>query len=426
MNNNIIVISTPVKVGGGGSLRAFRSIKAYCKKFNTYLFIPHDGYKYFAQIKNKHSDINELIIEGVRIFGYSKLKNFIYKLDHIPKIRVFTRIMPLAIPKVFVLFKFAAEKIQKPKVVISLHECLDSLYAAVLLSKAFNCKSLALLQLPPFYGSKKRISNILEAYKLWCDVLLENKTKAYAAFFFKKFLDNIHTHNAMKLLNKFSRIIAVSKSIPYEMGPEWISKIIALDPGVSLDEEDEHMINLIRNEKHVKKDYVIFGGRPGDAFKGLIEALIVFKTISKENPNLKLICTGNIGKIVLARINKFCHKLKINDKVVFMGFKERFERFKFVAESKLMLYPSHMDAFSYAVLESLCLGTPVVGYKIPALETYYNGLQGVKLVEEGDIETLAIEALNMLKEKCEVEKPQIRKWKDIMNEEIKHIEELLC
>ncbi|MEM3507353.1 MAG: hypothetical protein QXK81_06870 [Candidatus Bathyarchaeia archaeon] len=37
MNNNIIVISTPVEVSGGSSLRAFRSIKAYCKKFNTYL-----------------------------------------------------------------------------------------------------------------------------------------------------------------------------------------------------------------------------------------------------------------------------------------------------------------------------------------------------------------------------------------------------
>jgi len=49
-----------------------------------------------------------------------------------------------------------------------------------------------------------------------------------------------------------------------------------------------------------------------------------------------------------------------------------------------MLYPSHFDAFPYAVCESLHVGTPVVAYKIPALEIYYGKTEGVRLVDEGD------------------------------------------
>ncbi|MEM2007822.1 MAG: hypothetical protein QXP05_04840 [Ignisphaera sp.] len=39
----------------------------------------------------------------------------------------------------------------------------------------------------------------------------------------------------------------VVRSIPYEMGSEWIDKIYALDPGVSIDDEDLEIINKIRS-----------------------------------------------------------------------------------------------------------------------------------------------------------------------------------
>jgi len=76
-----------------------------------------------------------------------------------------------------------------------------------------------------------------------------------------------------------------------------------------------------------------------------------------------------------------------------------------------MLYPSHEDTFSYAVLESLHLGTPVVGYKIPALEIYYGGLPGVVLVEEWDLEALAVKTMEILEKRVDaVEPPKIKPW----------------
>jgi glycosyltransferase involved in cell wall biosynthesis len=74
-----------------------------------------------------------------------------------------------------------------------------------------------------------------------------------------------------------------------------------------------------------------------------------------------------------------------------------------------MLYPSHEDTFSYAVLESLHLETPIVGYKIPALEIYYAGSPGVELAEERDLEALTIKAMDILEKKVDsVEPPKIK------------------
>jgi len=97
------------------------------------------------------------------------------------------------------------------------------------------------------------------------------------------------------------------------------------------------------------------------------------------------------------RIAKACKKLGIENKVVFTGFVPREKRFEIVANVRLMLYPSHVDTFPYAVLEALHLGTPVVGYRIPALEIYYGKCPGVELVEEEDIEELTVKAIEILK-----------------------------
>ena len=97
-----------------------------------------------------------------------------------------------------------------------------------------------------------------------------------------------------------------------------------------------------------------------------------------------------------------------------------------LAKARLMLYPSHEDTFSYAVLESLHLGTPVVGYKIPALEIYYGGLPGVVLVEEWDLEALAVKTMEILEKRVDaVEPPKIKPWGEIMSEEVGLIHKLL-
>jgi len=108
------------------------------------------------------------------------------------------------------------------------------------------------------------------------------------------------------------------------------------------------------------------------------------------------------------------------------GLSRERKRFEIVAKAKLMLYPSHVDSFSYAVLESLYLNTPVVAYKIPAIEIYYGGLPGVELVEEWDLEALTVKAIDILeKGVAAVEPPKIKSWEEIMSEEVELIYKLV-
>jgi glycosyltransferase involved in cell wall biosynthesis len=128
---------------------------------------------------------------------------------------------------------------------------------------------------------------------------------------------------------------------------------------------------------------------------------------------------------MLAHVKGVCRRLGIDDKVVFTGFIPREERFEVVARARLMLYPSHVDSFSYAVLESLHLGTPVVAYRIPAIEIYYGETPGVELVEECDLEALTTKAVDVLEKGVEaIEPPKIKSWEEIMNEEIEIISKL--
>ena len=118
-------------------------------------------------------------------------------------------------------------------------------------------------------------------------------------------------------------------------------------------------------------------------------------------------------------------------KVVFTGFLGREDLYKLIRRSRLILYPSHEDSYSLAVLESLMLETPVVAYRIPALEIYYGNIEGegIWLVKEGDIEKLvgaAIEVLELERRKeLKVRFPRIRPIDEIMREEVELINRIL-
>jgi glycosyltransferase involved in cell wall biosynthesis len=221
-----------------------------------------------------------------------------------------------------------------------------------------------------------------------------------------------------RVLRRYKLVIGVSRAIAVEMGGEWLDKVTCLDPGVSLNEEDLKIVKSVGRRIREKENYMVFGGRLS-VDKGLVEALISLKTIARLYSSTKLIFTGRIAPTTKMRIAKACKKLGIENKVVFTGFVPREKRFEIVAKVRLMLYPSHVDTFPYAVLEALHLGTPVVGYRIPALEIYYGKCPGVELVEEEDIEALTVKAIEILEKSVEdIEPPKIKNWKEMMNEEI--------
>jgi glycosyltransferase involved in cell wall biosynthesis len=408
----------PSPVAGGGGLRALRSIREYVKHFETHLVIPWGLWDYKDVLRDSSIYLKELKELGVKSAGFSRLPRVLYKLRGLLRSRVFDSLTPLLVPAVGRVYAPSG----RYDAIIALHEAWDTVYTGYELAERFNAPSMVLLHDPPFYGSKERFLNIVKALLLWRE--LRSSTPIEEALFKGEALirelsmEYARKRRYSEVLRKYTLIVGVTKATSIEMGGEWVSKVVPLDPGVSLDHEDLLLIKEVGRRVRDKENYVVFGGRPV-ATKGLAEALIVFKEISKRISGLKLIVTGRVTNAMLTFLRKMCKRLDIEDKVVFTGFIPRAKRFEVVARAKLMLYPSHVDAFAYAVLESLHLGTPVVSYRIPALEIYYGGLPGVMLVKEWDLEALAVNAMEILKRGVDaVEPPKIKSWDEIMVEEV--------
>jgi len=418
---SLLVVSSPSPVTGGDGLRALRSIKNYAKHFNTFLFTPWELWSNKSVLKMSIAYLRDLASTGVKFVGFACLPKVVHKVREVLNTRACETLLSLIAPGIAHLSVGAADY----DIVVVLHEYWAAVYSGYTLARLFNTPSVVMLQSPPFYGFKKRFENIVKALMLWKAISRSThieksvlKIEVIPRYYIEEYLRRLRYE---RVLRRYSTVLAVSKAIAIEMGSEWVNKVRSLDPGVTLDREDLEMIKSVEKRVREKENYIVLGGRPY-AEKGLAEALISFKFILKHFPQLKLVITGKTTPTILFQAKKACKRLGIEDKVTFTGFLPREKRFEIVAKAKLVLYPSHVDSFSYAVLESLHLNTPIVGYRIPALEIYYSKCPGVELVEEGDIEALTIKAIDALEKGVDtVEPPEIKSWEEILNEEIEMI-----
>jgi len=421
---NAIVVATPLPFVGGGGYRALLSIREYEKRgIFPRVILPWSFQVLPLNMRKKSIDF--LLKEGRNICGNAVLPKIFH--FNFPGRRSLAELLVSYFPKKIKIVVSKGSQIDNSQCVISMHEGFDSITTSLVIGEIFSLKRIVLLQLPPFYGDEKRIKNIKEADRLWLEALgIRSFLLREAWMSFRGIIDARISKNVKILLNEFDLILAVSKSIPVEMGDEWFRRVVYLDPGVALSQEDIQLINRLTEKKCRKEKIVIFGGRPVSG-KGIVEALIAWRSILKGvDHKYKLVITGEIQPNVLSRLKVFCRKLDIENKVQFTGFLPRKERLSLVAKAKLMLYPSHVDAFPFAVLEALYLNTPVVAYDIPALRIYYQGLEGITLINESDLEALVQKSVELISTRnIPTDKPRFKSWNKIMNEETNLIRKLV-
>ncbi|WP_338604683.1 glycosyltransferase [Sulfolobus tengchongensis] len=180
-------------------------------------------------------------------------------------------------------------------------------------------------------------------------------------------------------------IASVSKGSLEESGLQ--GEVIV--PGNAFDPE------LLKYRNRGKEEYVVFWSRLNND-KGIHEIPDIMKIIySKLGRKIKLVVMGKFFDKYNER--RFWSKVKKYDlDVEYLGFVERKRLNEVVSKAKLLIYPTHVDGFSLAVLEALALGTPVVAYGIPAIRSVYSGLEAVKIVEEFDKESMALESKKII------------------------------
>lgn len=175
-------------------------------------------------------------------------------------------------------------------------------------------------------------------------------------------------------------IAGVSKSAIEVSKLDWVNtKKYVLKPANAINKD----IMKFRGEK--KENYIVYWGRILPE-KGILEALDVVKLTGME---LKVM--GSFARDIEGLFYKKVERLNIKDKVEVLGFVDERTKYEVASKAKALIYPTHFDAFSITVLESLAVGTPVVAYGIPAIKELYSGLNAVKIVKEFDVNGLAEE-----------------------------------
>ncbi|BBL45436.1 D-inositol-3-phosphate glycosyltransferase [Nanobdella aerobiophila] len=168
-------------------------------------------------------------------------------------------------------------------------------------------------------------------------------------------------------------------------------KIKLLKYGNAFDKE------LLNYRTKNKENYIVFYARM-HYHKGIYELPYIIKELKKYDKDIKL---KIFGKFSIEKQKKdffnLIKKFNLENNIEYLGFISEEEKYKIVSKAKVLLYPTHYDAFSLVILESLALGTPIISYNIPTVYYIYKDLPIVKFVKEFDIKSMAKEIYNILK-----------------------------
>ena len=159
--------------------------------------------------------------------------------------------------------------------------------------------------------------------------------------------------------------------------------------------------DVIKYRVKEKEDYIVFFARLVET-KGVTELPLIMKHITKKMKDVKLYVIGQFYSKEYERyIKTLVKKLNLENNIKFLGFLNDEDKYKIVSKAKLVIYPTHEDFYSYVILESLAVGTPVVSYSLPGPYSVFKNLPAVRFVKEFDIKGMAEEAVKIFKMKDE-------------------------
>ncbi|MFP3287717.1 MAG: glycosyltransferase, partial [Acidilobus sp.] len=182
---------------------------------------------------------------------------------------------------------------------------------------------------------------------------------------------------------------AVSASIPYELERVGIKvNAIVLNPGNGVNECPYVGLEKVYD--------VVFYTRI-ERLKGVFDFIAAVKGLSELKKDVRAVLVGNASESMAKEVKSYAADLGVTKNIEFKFNLKREENLRFLASSKVFIYPTRADAFPLVVLESLSCGTPVVAYDIPAIRFNYAGTRAVIRVRPLDIKGLVNETYELLR-----------------------------
>jgi len=150
---------------------------------------------------------------------------------------------------------------------------------------------------------------------------------------------------------------------------------IVIKNAIDLKQVDEQQLSrtVARQALGISQDAFVFGmvARlvPVKGHECLLKALAA---IFESYPQAKVVMIGK-GRLE-KKLQSLVKELNIEEKVIFSGWKD--DASKYVKAFDVYVMPSLSEGTPLAILEAMCGSVPVIGSKIPALESIINGSGG--------------------------------------------------
>lgn len=129
--------------------------------------------------------------------------------------------------------------------------------------------------------------------------------------------------------------------------------------------------------------------------KGVLELIDIWKKVVSKKPDAKLIMIGDGPLMESVKLKVKSEKLENN--IILTGYLfDGEEKYKLFSQGKVVVHPAFFDSGGMASAEAMAFGLPCVGFNLRSYESYYP--QGMIKVPVGNLESFAIEVLNLLSE----------------------------
>ncbi len=248
----------------------------------------------------------------------------------------------------------------------------------------------------PWYVKEKKVALI-------CEVAMELWVELFGLFFgsIGRFVEKFYLGSVYKNIP----ILTISKSTEEELIKEGVSRnnITILPMGVNIP---------LRIKEYPKETdlTLIFIGRLSKA-KGIEDAILTLKEVSRALPNPKLWVIGRGEESYVHRLKKLARKLKIDEKITWYGFIDENKKFELLARANILISPSIKEGWGLTITEAALVGTPSVVYNSAGLRDVLGKSNYKIIVKSNTPEEISFEVIKLFNDPVFLRKLELNRPK---------------
>ncbi len=106
--------------------------------------------------------------------------------------------------------------------------------------------------------------------------------------------------------------------------------------------------------------------------KGVFNLLSMWRRVCDVRPNSKLAILGDGPEKGL--LTKFAIELGLEKNITFFGFVFGDEKYRFMASSRVFVFPSHLESWGMSIAEAMACGLPVVAFNLPVYNEIFQDM----------------------------------------------------